>query len=835
MYKSKEEIVKLCLEYEKGKLAPSDKEKLIVHPAVAYQVTDSDILESIPFDELRKLENIYGRVSRFSQYTPVKNLRWDYFHFTDPSVFMPAATAFKKSMENVKGTKIKPCYTKHLPGTKAYRDFWAEEYNRIKKGFEPEVNGKKCGIRISGEFYFYLNYGWIKKIELDDEGNVLSDKSDLPDFLAMDYYYYRELESRENPALFGLPRTHKQSLSVTKSRRKGFSYKAAAGAVWITAFRKGAKVLIASAQGKDAALCFKKAMDMIDHISKYTPFGRENPGKPAENGGWKYENMSSTEDSGHFIFGLYNTRTGEKAGRRSEISTASLYNKPDAASGEGLSRLYFEEGGKIDDLGKAWSFSKESLRVGSVYRDGIAILFGTGGEMTTNSGRNGSSKDFSLIHNNPGPNGFAAFDNIYDYKPSEAKCGYFVCDMWYNPGSQVTIGGKTYEGIDRQGNAFFWVAELHLNTERMALRPPNGKKKRYEEFLTQRCKTPGEAFLESQGSRFQTEDLHQRQTEILTSRGGFEQLRTPGELIEVDSRIEFVPKHDLEPIVTTGVDNNDREGCLIRYEPPQKMNGVVPDGAYIISVDPIGIDTSAGRSCSAIIVFKTSRYATWIGEEKIVATYYGRKKINPQEYVSRLLLKLSRYYNAMVTVENDRDGGIPQYFMRKNESHRLMGPPLTTMEKFIPGTKTTLRKFGHSMGSEAHKTVGEDLLYEWLDIRNGATTYYDTESGESIRTNGLRNLDRLQDQLLLEQLQAYNRNGNYDMVMAMMGIVVQLKEWYDVEDTYEEATDISDELSDWFEQRYMSEDEKHYAKSNKNRKDKTNISKFNKVEMEDDY
>ena len=112
--------------------------------------------------------------------------------------------------------------------------------------------------------------------------------------------------------------------------------------------------------------------------------------------------MSKTKDSGNFTFGLLNTRTGERAGRQSEIATASLFNKPDAASGEGLTRLYIEEAGKISNLGDAWTFSKESMRVGTVYRAGIAIIFGTGGSMITDSGKRGSSHDFSNIHDRPG-------------------------------------------------------------------------------------------------------------------------------------------------------------------------------------------------------------------------------------------------------------------------------------------------------------------------------------------------------------------------------------------------------------------------------------------------
>lgn len=1169
MYKTKEELKQLQSDYDNGSLAPTPKESMVINPSVAYLVSNEDIKNSLPNSTiLKRIEPIYGKLSRFStDYTPVHNLHWDYLFFTDSSIFAPAGNAFMKSVEATKGTRVKPSYTNFLPGTKAHKKFWEEEFLRITKGYEPLINGKPCGIRIPGEYYFYLNYGWMQKVEFNDEGEVIRDMSGMPDFLTMDYYYFREMEARENPRRFELPNSYKQSMSITKSRRKGFqqplsslliteegfikmgdvkigdkiygpngstvnvtniypqgvddvyevsfldgrkvlcgedhlwevhsrnrgkkgrsskvvqtkdlindlivigkksnaykhfirpievvpfkkqelplhpyvlgsmigdgnitkqlkfctadnesldrvlkllndqfedrysatqsngdvynyrlvynheskeelaelkskygsskycnrvnpvheilrgfklnctsenkyipdqykfssydqrlellrglmdtdgsisshgdmsystnsiqladdvaelirsigihctykrklsnngvyriyihsnepifhlqrkldrinrdkkitsytaitsikkldtkeeqqcievdsndhlyltdgyipthnSYKAGAGAVWCTAFKNKAKVLIASAQGKDATLCFQKAMDIIDHISKYTPFGRKNPGRPQDNGGWKHITMSKTQDSGHFTFGLLNTRTGERAGRQSEIATASLFQKADAASGEGLTRLYIEEAGKISNLGDAWTFSLESMRVGSVYRSGIAIIFGTGGSMVAANGKKGSSQDFANIHDRPETVGVASYENIYEYKPSQRKCGYFVSDMWANFGSRITLDGKTYFGLDQQGNAIFWVAELAINKERIGKRPPIGKKKAYDKFLTQRCKTPGEAFLITTGSRFQTEDLVERRTQIATSRGGFESLRMPGELVEVDGRIEWIPKPMEEPLLNT-TNEAEREGCFIRYEPPQKMYGQIPDDAYIISVDPIGMNTDTGKSLTAIIVFKTNKYEEWIGPEKIVGIYFGRKRIKPQDYVHRLLLKLSKYYNAKISVENDRDGGIPQYFIRKGEAARLMGPPITTLEKIMPGAKSSKRPYGHSMSSVRHKQIGEDLLYEWLDSRGTKKTYYDTETGEKTIEVGTRNIDRLEDELLINQLINYERNGNYDLVMAMMGIVVQLKEWYDPDEYGEWQEDnISDQLLNWKLKKYGSYEDK---------------------------
>ena len=809
MYKTSQELIDLQNDYDSNKLDPTHKEKLVINPKIAYLVDNDDIKRSIPDPITRKrLEPIYGKLSDFSiNYTPVDNLMWDYLFFTNSSLFSPTGNAFMKSVEDTKGTKVPPAYTRFLPKTKAYDKFWETEFIRITQGYEPEIDGKPCGLKIPGEFYFYLNYGWMQKVEFNDDGEVVRDMSGLPDFLAMDYYYFRELDARENPKKYNMPLDYKQSMSITKSRRLGFSYKAGSGAVWCTAFRNKSKVLIASDTGKDATLCFQKALDIIDHISKYTPFGRKNPGKPGNNGGWKHITMSKTKDRGHFTFGLLSTRDGTRAGRQSEIATASLFNKPDAASGEGLTRLYIEEAGKISNLSDAWTFSLESMKTGSVYRSGIGIIFGTGGSMVAENGKKGSSRDFSNIHDRPETVGVAAYKNIYDYKSTQRKCGYFVCAMWANFGSRVIIDSKPYFGLDKNGNAIFWVAEYALNKERLRKKPPLGKKKAYDKFLTQRCKTPSEAFLITTGSRFQTEDLVERRTQVAMSRGGFESLRMPGELIESDGRVEFIPKPNMEPLLNTN-NEDDREGCFLRYEPPQKIGGTIPDDAYIISVDPIGQNTEGG-SLTAIIVFKTNKYEPWIGPEKIVGMYFGRKKVNPQGYVHRLLMKLSKYYNAKITVENDRDGGIPQYFIRKGEANRLMGPPITTMEKIIPGSKTSRRAYGHSMASVRHKQIGEDLLYEWLDLRGANITYYDSEDGEQSIKNGLRNIDRLEDQLFIEQLINYERGGNYDLVMAMMGIVLQLKEWYDPEDTdpYEENS-ISSQLLDWKLEKYGSYEDK---------------------------
>jgi hypothetical protein len=796
MYKTKEEIVCLQELYDKGELPPTRKEGLIVNPKVAIEITNDDVFKSIPLKEIESKQSTFGKINRFSKITPVDNLLWDFFFFTDISHFRPAAIAFEESKGRMNGGRSKPRYTHHVRGSTAWKNFWMEEGCRIINGYEPIIDGKPCGIRIPGEFYLYLNYGWMQQMETDPKtGEVIADKSGFPSFLAMDYYFQRELEARENPKLYGLPLDYKKSLVCVKSRRLGFSYKAALGSIYRTAFDRNNMVIIASGTGKDAATCFAKSMEIIYHLSEYTPFGLEDIGNAANNGGWTHVKGSAKPTSGYFTFTIKSTKAPDTTGRKSTIKTVSLHNDPDAISGEGLSRLYFEEAGTIPNLRAAWKFAEPAMKVGSMYRKGIAILFGTGGEMVSASGKEGHSAGLSNYFYKPSTGGLGSYKNIYDYGESQTECGLFFAAMWFYKNPPIIVGGKEYMTIDENGNPFFWVGEIVLNIERDKLKKGGGSKKDYEDFLTQICKTPSEAFLITKGSTFQVEELVHRKTEIESSKGGYDMYRMAGELIEKESGVEFIARHDLQPLTPNNLNATDKEGCLLRYVPPMKKKNKktgkmeIPDDAYIISVDPIGINTSGGSSLVAIIVFNSGKYPE-LGEEGIVATYYGRPRISPMDYVNRLLMKLSKYYNAKITIENDRGmESIFNYFLKHNALGRLLPMPKLVTSMNIKNSKTLLREFGHSMSSEKHVSMGERYIYEWLDSRNHDSMLFDTESGEQVIKADITNLDRLKDEMLIQQLIEYDRNGNYDAVSAFMGIMLQMQEIYEMDKAMHSSKD----------------------------------------------
>lgn len=781
------------------------KEQIWVNKKVAVLKTKEDILNEIPFEWIEENKKFYGKLTNMSMDDPVRNTNWDFVFFKNVQIFKPAANAFKRFKDAGKGVNSKPAYTHALKGTTAYNKFWEEEFLRIKYGYEPIIDDEPCGIRISGEFYFYLNYCLIDMLNKNSAGQEVA-VTDFPLFLSMDYYWFKELESRENPSAYGFPPEHKRSISCVKTRRAGFSYKEACGCVWVTAFENKSRVAIASAPDSkkpDATVAARKCLPIIDQLSSYTPFGVQNIGDPKFNGGWKNELSQITDKYFSYTFGIYNTKTKEKRGRQSCIFTITL-SKADAAAGEGLRRLYFEEAGKIDNLAEAWVFSRETMKVGSLFR-GVSILFGTGGEMISHSGKEGKTKSFSEIHYNPEVAELASYDNIYEYKVEEgAKCGWFVSSLWCHFGAGLFIQGKRYDALDEHGNAIFWVAELCLNKERKEKEPPKGKLDEYNRYLTQKCITASEAFLITQSSVFQTADLIALQSKIRMHRGGFAQLRQPGTLVRMGGTIKFLPDLDkkLSPITTLKEDTTNKEGCLLLYEEPQKINGLVPEDAYIISIDPIGMDNSAGSSMISILVMKTPKYYEAFGPKPIVATYVGRYREKPMTYATDLLINLSEFYNAKITFENDRDGGIPKSFADKGRLSSLLGKPLRVLSKNgLANSKTLQRELGHSMGSTQAKHIGEQYTYDWLATEVYKAKEY-SESGDVISEHRYRNLDLLEDEFLIEQLISYNRHGNFDSALALFGGCLQLKEHYNLEiETPANVHKLNDELFDFWNSR----------------------------------
>ena len=678
------------------------------------------------------------KISNHGIKNPVANLSWPWLFFTDSSVFSPAAQAF----EDNKNKYGEGMYTEALPNTTEYYEFWKNERHRCLNGYEPIVDEEPCGVRITGEHYFYLNYTLIDKHYKFNGEDVK--KLGFPNFTSMDYYWFLELEKNENPVRYGIDAHHKKGMIMTKARRKGWSFKNAAGVAWKYTFFRKSYCIIAS-YGKDfAESTFRMTLTMLNFIDEHTEFRQPRlvNKKDEIEAGW-------IEKIGGYEI---------KKGSRSIIKTMTFRDSGYKSAGKSCTRMVFEEAGLFDNLIKAYNISEPLFREGN-QKIGIPIIFGTGGDMDK------FTQDFEKMFYNPKDYGLASYENIYD-DDVIGSCGYFVDEMWYRPGPLI-INDKVIvkDMVDSNGNPVRWAAEIDVDLERDT--KLNKNRKTYIDEITQRPKTPKEAFLIADSNIFPTAELNHR-ISLLKSDDYYKIAGTPGELAFSEEGVKFIPNLKLQPINTFPLKaGEERTGCVVIYEDPKlDENGVIPKGLYIIGHDPFAVDSDEAQSLSATYVLKTHKYPH-LGYDQIVAAYVGRPYgANSMQAVNTILEKLSIYYgNAKIMFENDR-GSVLEYFAKRHKLHLLADEPGTVNTKSSDKRYRTSRLKGSSMGSAAKKQQGELYTTDFLLI----------ERGSKVDGAVIRNLDMIPDLGLLEELVRYNRDGNFDRVSAFFQLMVYLND-----------------------------------------------------------
>jgi hypothetical protein len=699
------------------------------------------------------------KVSSSSYENPVRNLDFEYIFFTDSSVFAPAAKEFNRNKELYGDGR----YTNSIRGTTQYREYWDEQKRRCLEGYTVD------GIRITGEHYFYLNFCLIEKTVITKDTGVESDAKqfDFPDFTLMDFYWFLELEKNEYPTRYGLPKFEKKGMIVAKARRKGWSFKNAAGLVYKFSLFKRSYCIIAAFLKEHAEATFKMCKNMLNFLDEYTEF--------------RHPKLIDNEE--YIESGWIRKRDNVKKGYRSVIQIMTFHRSGYKSVGKSCTRMIFEEAGLFENLRTAYTMSAPLFRDGT-RMIGMPIIFGTGGDMLS------ATQGFAEIFYNPRQFGLAEYKNIYDQNAT-GHCGYFIDEMWFRPGDLKYIGpinGTLYQGIDKNGNPNRWASELDLLAERETLRGPNSKA--LSQWITQYCMTPQEAFMLPEGNYFPKAELMDRLSR-LRSEDNYKYIGTPGVLAFSDSAeavngVQFTPdlKGKSFPLLSYRLkDDEPRDGAIVVYETPiQEEDGHIPDGLYIIGHDPYGINNDTGESLGATYVLKTNQYLKY-GRSQIVAEYVGRPSGgNSMTVYNTNLEKLAQYYNAKIMFENDR-GDVANYFLKRKKYHYLLDEPGATMLKAI-GKRSYGRVKGCSMSNSKMISQGELYLYDWLLERRG----------EQIDGREILNLDLIPSMALLEELISYSREGNFDRVSAMFMAIIALEEKFNKHEEERKTVDTSQDF-----------------------------------------
>lgn len=610
-------------------------------------------------------------------------------------------------------------YCQYPEGTTEFYKFWDEERDRCINGYTADD-----GDFISGYNYFYLNYCPISRIvnhiTTDKLGNTVVKRVNevsFPDFWDYDYYYFNAVQEAEEVG---------KHLCLLKSRRKGFSYKGGAMACRNYYLIPNSKTFIYASNKQyltdDGILT--KAWDYMDFIDKNTAWGKKRSVNTQMR---RRAGFYTKDDYGNII----------EMGYKSEIIGVTLKDNPDVVRGKKANLILFEEGGSFSELGAAWQIARPSVEV-----DGIAfgtmIVWGTGGD------EGSAFETMKDMFYNPDGYNCLGFDNIWDETATTNKCGFFV-PQYTNLDIRDKEGKRIY--MDEDGNTFRKKSLEHILAERQIVISNATSNAAVDRYVAERPITPAEAMLEFNGNIFPKKEL-QEQLSLLRTNKKLQNHKQVGDLIQQpDGTIKWIikktgdithyPLRTKRDETTGALIGDDPTGSIVIWEHPSKD---ASPGLYIAGIDSYDYDESSTTSLGSCFIYKRIQSIEQYSDI-IVAEYTGRPKSAEEFYEN--VRKLLLYYNARAMYEN-QNKGIFVYFTNKHCDYLLADQP-DIINDIVSNSKVN-RKKGCHMNKQI-KQWGEGLIKDWLNDENSV---------------GKKNLYNIMSEPLLEELIAYNDNGNFD-------------------------------------------------------------------------
>mgnify|MGYP003123969036 CR=1 FL=1 len=360
------------------------------------------------------------------------------------------------------------------PESVAYQEYWEQELDRCINGFKPKGMDK-----ISGKYYFYLNYYKI----LGNDGTSGSRKTLIsPWYRQMDHEYFN---------LFETCKKEGKGMIVIKARDKGFSYMNSGMISHEYTFFPFNDVGIAAGLQATADAFFDKTKKGLNGLHSNFKHSILKDTDGILRSGYKQKNKDGKWEIG---------------GYQSTIICRTMDN-PEVFKGERVSLMVFEEAGEFKHLKNAYMSSKACFMDGNL-QFGVPIVGGTGGDISK------ASKDFmDMYYEND------AYNLIPMFIPaSRAYYGYFDIDT---------------------GEEQVQKAEEVLLEERENI-TKSGDREAYNLHIQNYPLTVQEAFLNTKTARFDNSLLNAQRSRILGSKDYRSQVQQGFLDWEFDDNDDFV-------------------------------------------------------------------------------------------------------------------------------------------------------------------------------------------------------------------------------------------------------------------------------------------------------
>lgn len=230
--------------------------------------------------------------------------------------------------------------------------------------------------------------------------------------------------------------------------------------------------------------------------------------------------------------------------------------------------------------------------------------------------------------------------------------------------------------------------------------------------------------------------------------------------------------HDAEPYRQFPHDREkmkNPEGCVVIYDFPQEINGVIPPDMYkYVGHDPHGDGQEPGSSVASTYILMNPKYAGSpynLRGNCIVASYNGKPKGGLDAYYENQEKLLQMYGNPPQSnmYESNKGDTCRAHYIKKHKIYLLAPTP-----QFGQGNAMTykqVRTFGYFTGSSKFGKANmikyvNDWLLEFTELQDGLKM----------------NLERIPCVYLVRQMMQYDLDGNYDAVDGFRGCILSLRE-----------------------------------------------------------
>lgn len=537
-------------------------------------------------------------------------------------------------------------YCTYIPGTKAFTDFWKEQYRRCRDGMT--VNG----YTITGDHYFFLNFYRLKDLVNVKEGGA-GRKDIFPNFLEGQYEWFHYLL---------MAKRLKLNACMMKARETGYSeIEASIILKSYTVVKDSVNVCSAFTETYLTKL-FEKISTNMSFLDEKTQ------------GGFRRSRIA--DQPLYKKAGQYKMINGQRVpvGWGSTIQ-GIVTDKPGKLRGDRTDILMFEECGLFNNLTKAYTQSDALVgQIGSQW--GIRLLGGTGGE----SGA--SVEGLRTMYYNPHVFG------ILPYRHNYTLTGEYTISSFFLPAFKAIKDLKLLDSrgyiSEQKGKEFF--------DKIRALKSVNPKE--LVTYCAEYCYNAEEAFSLEGDNKFNKINIAEQLTRIRALKlcpdidtGFLEYTYKDGTHAEQNiSGFKWIPNKSgkikiLEHPIWTLPEKKDENGKVIWYPPKEQVRNL-----YVIGIDGIDIGKSQtsintkNPSDFCLLVYKR---VYGIQEPQFVAIYKDRPEDIRECY--KIAIKIAQYYNAIINIEATRQGIIP-YARERKLLHLFMKRPRATLSDAIRNT-----------------------------------------------------------------------------------------------------------------------------------------------------